>query len=69
MGFHNFFGEKIIFGGPVADPVKIRDGFLLDSLDFYWIFTGFSLEVQHVVGIILLAQIFSRGEKRFDKKL
>ena len=41
MGFHNFFGEKIIFGGPVADPVKIRDpGFLLDSLDFHWIFTG-----------------------------
>ena len=38
MGFHNFFGEKIMFEGPVADPVKIRDpGF---SLDFHWIFTG-----------------------------
>ena len=54
MGFHNFFGQKIILGGPVADPVKIRGpGFLLDSLDFYWIFTGFSL-----VGKILLAQTF-----------
>ena len=59
MGFHNFFGEKITFGGPVADPVKMQDpGFLLDSLDFYWISTGFSLEVQHVVGLILLAQTF-----------
>ena len=48
MGFHSFFGQKIISGGSVADPVKIRGpGFLLDSLDFYWIpwiFTGFSLD-------------------------
>ena len=41
MGFHSFFGQKIISGGSVADPVKIRGpGFLLDSLDFHWIFTG-----------------------------
>jgi hypothetical protein len=49
MGFHNLFGQKITFGGPVADPIKIRGprfmpGFLLDSLDFHWIFTGFSLD-------------------------
>ena len=61
MGFHNFFGQKIIFGGSVADPVKIRGpGFLLDSLDFYWIpwiFTGFSLDF-HLPKYFLLAQIF-----------
>ena len=52
----------------MADPVHgkntgpwISPGFLHD---FHWIFTGFSLEVQHVVGIILLAQTsFSRWEK------
>jgi hypothetical protein len=45
MGFHNFFGQKIIFGGPVADPVKIRGpGFLLDFSWIPWIFTGFSLD-------------------------
>jgi hypothetical protein len=66
MGFHNFFGQKIIFGGPVADPVKIRGpGFLLDSLDFYWIFTGFSLDF-HWWEKFFLPKHFSRGEKRFD---
>ena len=62
MGFHNFFGEKIIFGGVVSDPVKIRGpGFLLDSLDsldFHWILTGFSVVAKHMVEIILLAQTF-----------
>ena len=41
MGFHKFSGGEIIFGGPMADPVKIPDpGFLLGSLDFHWIFIG-----------------------------
>ena len=51
MGFHNFFGQKIIFGGPVADPVKIRGpGFLLDFSWIPWIFTGFSLDSHWIFG-------------------
>ena len=52
----------------MADPVKIRGpGFLLDSLDFYWIFTGFLLDF-HWWEKFFLPKHFSRGEKRFDKR-